>query len=223
MRSLGGFLGEDQADAAAIGSGLAGGGVVHLEHQVGACFDELGLAGRQRHGDQTWRKTDEQFGRRCAIVGLLLFFSSVVFLVSVVLFLFGDERDTGLGFTQPLGTGFTHERDNVMHQRAIPGARFGGPHPGVLREAPGDHDVLILDCPGGRHCEIVRHLEHGVGLAYGPAIPHCTGAGGRLRSRLPLPRHPPRRPVCSSRPGSSNGCWRTCRSGGRRTMAASYV
>ena len=65
---LGRLLGEDQADAAAVRAGLAVGGVVHLEHEIGAGLHQLGLAGAQDAGRHSGSETHQQLGRAAVVV-----------------------------------------------------------------------------------------------------------------------------------------------------------
>jgi hypothetical protein len=108
---LGRLLGEDHADAAAIGSGLAGGGVVHLEHEVGACFDELAWPGGSVMGTKPGAKPMSSSGDAALSSDSSSFLAPLPFLFPSSFFSSGTNGIPGLASPSHLEPG---SRTNAM-------------------------------------------------------------------------------------------------------------
>ena len=132
------------------------------------------------------------------------------------------EEDAGRLASEPLRFRLADERDEVMHDLPLGGTYFRRLNPAVFSEVRRDDDVLIVDDAARRDLEGHRQLEHHVRCADAPAFDPLRGlrqiariafrrsAIGPFHDRVDLGR------------AQAHARWRTCRSGDRRTMAASF-
>ncbi len=160
---------EHQADAGAVVAGLAAGGVMHLQDNVAAGLDLLGLP-RLPHIRHHARSVDGQ-----NIVALSLRIAETRARVRDL----GNIRHARLGVLQPRIPRFADEHHGMVHHGAIAGANFHLGDPLILGEAGRYDDVLILDFALGGHFECGGHLDHVIGLRDVPSV-HPGARLGRV-------------------------------------------
>jgi hypothetical protein len=133
-------IGEPQGDARAVGLLRPDRGVVHHEDQLPAGRDALGHAGREGQGRRALRHGGQAVGAERPL-----------------------QPDAVLARR-------LEEDVAVVNNPRVARPDFGRHDPAAFAEAGVDVERLVLDDAGGGHPEVLRHGDHGVGLADGPAL-----------------------------------------------------
>src|SRR6266436_1470 len=113
-------------------------GVVNFKDDVGACLDQLALAGMQNLCGLTGRVADKEIARQCAGVSLFVHLPRR-----------GGEEYTGLLILKVIGARFAEIRNDMVDDGTVGWANFEHLHPLVLRESGWDDHVLVVNHPGG--------------------------------------------------------------------------
>ncbi len=158
------LLGEDQADARLVGARRPIGRIVHLEHDVAARLDHLGLTRQHDLGCDARSVSGERIaeGRASPAASALR-----------------NERNALGSILQPRITRLPDEGNNMMDQRVVAGPRFGHLDVLVFCKTGRDHHVLVIDGARSRDLECGGHLEDHVGLPNPPALDE-RGVGASL-------------------------------------------
>src|SRR6266849_1165458 len=126
------LLGENDAEAGLIAHSVSVRRVVDLKNDVGAGFDELGLAGTKDFGGLAGRVANQEIAGKRA--GVRLFFG---------LDLRGGEEDAGLLSTEPVGARFANVGNDVVDNAASGRADLSGLNPLIFGET-GGHDYVLV-------------------------------------------------------------------------------
>ena len=133
LAPLGGLLGEDQSDGSLVGSSLAGGCIVQLDHVIRACRKQLGHARRANLSRHAWRVAHQKLVAKKFEAGFLWIGCGIAIGAAAAADVLPRyERYAGLSAGHPLRPFRPNERDYMMHRGAIPRPDFGHLHPFVL-------------------------------------------------------------------------------------------
>ena len=149
-------FGPNETELGLVGAGCAVGGVVGLEDDVGAGFEQRGLTGAEGVGHGAGGKSGDVGGGAALVPALR-----------------GDEGFVEGVFGEPLGAGFADEGEDVVDEGAIARAGFGELDPLIFGEAGGDDGVYVLDGAGGGDVEGFGDFEDEVRVRDAPAGGEC--------------------------------------------------
>ncbi len=138
---------------------------MHLENDIGAGWNQLGLPGIEHHGLFAGRESADVFveqrraGRRTELL------------------LIGHERHAHRILAQPLGARAPDVHIGVMHYRAIARPYFEVLHPLVFGKAGGHDHISVFHRALRRNFHFHRHLHHQVRRGNVPAFPPLNRRG----------------------------------------------